>query len=888
MKKGFAHQSLLFLSLLFKSYKHTKFGVMMLIASLVVAASGLSAVLVINNSAKQSYSAGNTLLVPNVSYQVVANNAQHKITKQDYALLRRLGFDSLIAVARARAHVFQSATGVATGVDQTATENTQSKYIQKSQRSVDFTGIDTFALIANQALLGTDNNSANRTASSKVGEESQSADRLIGLSFSRPIGFAHPQLLEQLLSSSAQQALFVEIKETPSQNQVGYRALPELLALEDPSLGNDIVMDIGVFSQVFPNSDLVALLWIQDASSPDFEQHKQHLADNLPSHLSLAALSSADEQGELTKSFHLNLLAMALLMFVVCLFIVLNAVNLLINSRMSWLKVCRQLGIGRSVLFSVQLLEVSIITLLSVIVGLFVGLQLALLASPSVQATLEGLYNLQVGYGRTSIFSLFLQVFGISLCGTIAAVFIPFQQVNKRLSQTQSSAFGSLSQSSGVAGFKKSLPFLLAGILFGLVSLILLNLSTQLWLLLVAAACLILAGCSALLMSYPIVLKWVYAAIPKHLHLLRVSTQRSIVLSGKTKIACCAFFIAATSNIGMNLMVDSFRGATVSWLDSRLASDYYLYYRGDQDIMQLNKIEQITITPRLENQIQYKDQRVQQFSYPITEQFKQAMVFYEVDDIEQTWQDFEQGSATLINQQFAFHFNVTIGNTLKLPHPSTGVLSDYVVKGIIYDFGSPNKQVLLPVSDFTQDKSRSSIYAIEANEQSIIELKNALLKLGIDHENILLKTEELLALSMNAFDNTFIITDGLNIVTLLVAALSLACAIIVLMGDVRPQNMLIRSMGVSAFKTQALTLFQYFLLCAVALAFATPFGILLSHVLIFDINYQAFQWTYPLQISPLKIVQIYGVSLLVVFIVIVAPIVRASRKPLIEDIRWLN
>ena len=124
--------------------------------------------------------------------------------------------------------------------------------------------------------------------------------------------------------------------------------------------------------------------------------------------------------------------------------------------------------------------------------------------------------------------------------------------------------------------------------------------------------------------------------------------------------------------------------------------------------------------------------------------------------------------------------------------------------------------------------------------------------------------------------------------TLLVAALSLACAIMVLMNDARPQSMLLRSFGVSAIKTQLLALFQYFLLCLIALVFATPFGILLSWVLIYEINLQAFQWTYPLQISTIKILQIYAVSLSIVLLIIAIPIIKAGKRPLIEDIRWLN
>jgi putative ABC transport system permease protein len=367
-----------------------------------------------------------------------------------------------------------------------------------------------------------------------------------------------------------------------------------------------------------------------------------------------------------------------------------------------------------------------------------------------------------------------------------------------------------------------------------------------------------------------------------------VSTKQSIALSGKTKVACCAFFIAATSNIGMNLMVDSFRGATVSWLESRLATDYYLYYNGNEDINQLAIDAQVDIYQRFENTLSYKDQKLQQFSYPSTQQFRSAMVFEQVDDVNHAWEMFEKEKAIFVNQQFAFSFGYAIGDTVTMPHPGNGTLREYSIQGIFYDFGNVYKQVLLPLSSFNSAVSKSTIYSINADEQGLERFKLGLAGANIDYERSLLNTDELLKMSKDTFDRTFIITDGLNIVTLLVAALSLACAIVVLMNDVRPQNMLIRSLGVSALKTQLLALFQYMLLCLIALIFATPFGILLSWVLIYDINLQAFQWTYPLHINFEKIAYIYAVSLAVVIIVISIPVIRASKRSLIEDIRWLN
>lgn len=903
-----------FYGLLLSSYKTSKFGLLMLAASMIIAASGLSAVLIINDSAKQSYSSNSALLVPNVSYQVVASNTSQALSKADYARLRTLGFTQLIAVARKRAHIY---TDVSSEDDQSP------RYERISKRAVDFTGIDTFALIKDPNVSSLQNQSERKQAQGS----DVNTDNLIALSFSQARGLLHQDLLRQLRSENDSAQFFIEYQEaggltesncdrdcdadsesgarSEAESDVGnpdtnsapkngiekaqsYRSLPPLTALNDATLGNDIILDIAVFSQLFSDTRLLALLWTQDASAPAFMQRKAALEAALPSHLSLAQLSSGEEQGELTKSFHLNLLAMALLMFVVCLFIVLNAVNLLINARMPWLKICRQLGIGRNTIFAVQLLEIVFITLVCVLVGILCGLYLSNIVSPSVQATLEGLYKVQVGFGRISLISLFMQVSAISLIGSILAVYIPFRQVDRSL------ALNGYSQAHVDSAQNKSIfwrhlsPFWLSAIGFAVLASALLLNSTQLWLLLIATACLILAGCSLLIANYPLVLRWVAKCIPMRFTLLRVSAHQSLVLSRKTKIACCAFFIAATSNIGMNLMVDSFRGATVSWLDSRLASDYYLYYSGELNVIKIAADSQVVITPRYEIKVSFRGKPVQQFSYPTSTNFKQAMVFYKVEDIDAAWQAFENKQATFVNQQFAFYFNLDLGDTVTLPHPVSSVPTDYEIKGVIYDFGSPNKQVLLPISEFASATSNSFIYAIDADEAQIEHFIAALAEANDGKRLPIIKTEELLAISMKAFDDTFLITDGLNIVTLLVAALSLACAIIVLMDDVRPQNMLIRSLGVSAIKTQALALFQYILLCFVALLFATPFGILLSWVLIFEINYQAFQWTYPLQIDIAKIMQIYAISLLVVLAVISIPLFRASKKPLIEDIRWLN
>ena len=857
----------------------------MLMASLVIAAAGLSAVLVINSSAKQSYSSEQQFLIPNVTYTIVSNSSTLKLTKQDYSDLRLKGFYQLIAVAQIKQHIYKNGRRI-------------------TQRRIDFTGIDTFSLLTLPSFSSptplTKQISPTMEHKAEMGVSLDGSKQLIQqLSFSNPTAVVHPQLLSQLEDAKDYNAddtagsKEVEVEVDSNQDIKGSdinvdladqfttqsgKALAKLSAFESPALGNDIIMDIAELYRIYPNAELSMLLVVGELT----KNQEYALQKLLPDYLQLSNTDAGQQDSELTSSFHLNLMAMALLMFVVCLFIVVNAINLLLNSRLTWLKVCRQLGISRQQLFIVQLIEIVFLTLLACLVGVLLGVELAKLASPAVQATLENLYSVEVGFGKVSFIGLLMQVFGICLMGSVCATLIPLNKLNHQLAQSKDMPLSVTQQ----RFWNRTIWFSFS--IFAGLAYVLLNHAQALWLLLIATAFVILSGCCLLLANYPSMLAFIQRFIPDRFPLLQVSAKQSLALSGKTKIACCAFFIAATSNIGMNLMVDSFRGATVGWLEQRLAADYYVYNQGEPNIVELAKGTGVIVYQRLENYISFQGKEIQQFSYPADEFNQQAMVFYDKSENENLWQQFKEGRGVLVNQQFAFGFEYKVGDIIELPHPSTAALSSYNILGIIYDFGSPYAQVLMPLDMFELSKSKCCIYALQAPESKIDLLREKILLAGFDPKTQLLKTEELLTLSMQAFDNTFIITDGLNIVTLLVAALSLACAIIVLMHDTRPQNMLIRSMGVSAVKTQLLALFQYLLLCFVALIFATPFGILLSWILIVDINYQAFSWTYPLIISPMKILQIYATSLLVVATVIAIPIFRAGRRPLIEDIRWVN
>ena len=114
-------------TLILASYRQNILRSCLVFLALLVACAGLSAVLIINATAEQSYATAGQAFVENINHRIVPRSGKI-ITKTDYAGLRKAGFNQLIAALKTRQTIFNAdSVGVA---------------------NVQFTGIDTFALLS--------------------------------------------------------------------------------------------------------------------------------------------------------------------------------------------------------------------------------------------------------------------------------------------------------------------------------------------------------------------------------------------------------------------------------------------------------------------------------------------------------------------------------------------------------------------------------------------------------------------------------------------------------------------------------------------------------------------------------------------------------------------
>ena len=687
------------------------------------------------------------------------------------------------------------------------------------------------------------------------------------------------------------------------------------------------------------------------ALSPLSEQDLETIEALLGIPVKQSTNNNDNDTGSLPDSFRLNLWAMSALMGVVSLFIVLNALNLMYRTRLPNVIRLRQLGISKRVLGGALFTELMVYCVISIPIGMFIGFQAASWLSPVISGTFTSLFNAVFINPDVNLIS----IFGLALTTTfLSLVVFSLASVVK------------LSNALTVRPVKKEKTMQQWGV--GLVSaaaLVFLFIAeafiTSTASALLFVALLLLTSCVLVLLWLPIVAKLLSAFVPRQWPVFHYVIANMHLLSSKTRLAVCAFFIALTANIGMNTMTDSFRSATEQWLNQRLYAPFYLYTDAplaNMETLPANSLSPLAVTPllkadgdvislfgteKIDEVITPAPTYVSISSYPVHEKGKKGLVLDNVmnNDLSTAWRAFVEGKGIFINQQLAFALNAELGDTLNIANirfrkglsgsssnisqstnsatnkaksatsnfgddtaaePSnTSIFStrpEWKVLGIYPDYGNLNGQILAPLPLFNQNNYTvrnnlfSGVLAIypKPNDsqdttagRDVTFTKDKLeqqLKahLGDEADITLYSRQALLNTSMDTFDRTFVLTDGLNITTLLVAGIAFAVSLTVLTIGSSAQLSVLRALGVSQLKVKASLFMQYLLLCFVSALLAIPFGIYLAYVFINLVNRYAFNWVYPLSIEVNVILSSVGLSLLIVSLVLLLPLGKLKPK----------
>jgi putative ABC transport system permease protein len=670
-------------------------------------------------------------------------------------------------------------------------------------------------------------------------------------------------------------------------NELGQDALDGLI-LADISTAQEILDMTGRISTI----DLI----LSGETTPE------SLTEILPSNAQLQQTSLRNQTlSQMTAAFELNLSALSLLALIVGIFLIYNTISFSVVQRRPVLGTLRCVGVTRREIFGLVLTEALILSAIGAVIGLGLGIVLGRGLVGLVTQSINDLYfTLTVQSVSITPLTLYKWLLAGLVAGLVAA-FVP------ALEATTVPPSSTLKRSVEEARIQSLVPYLgLVGLSSILAGWVLLNAASQSLPLSFTALFVILIGAALLTpLATRLLMNLLRPLTYQLLGIVGNMAPRDIVRAlSRTSVSIAALMLAVTVIIGVSVMIDSFRGTVVTWLDGILAADIYISPAG-QNIRIDGKID-----PRFIEQIQQEVEVDHISLLRSTTVFAQngaeveiravqaapgdadRPMLWSAGNAEQTSVALENGRV-IVSEVFARRFN------LALDQPSTIMLvtergpQPFEVVGIFFDYVLPELgYVLMHLQTYRDywpgDDSISNLglflepsYAPQSSTiaQRLTDEFAADFRLTISSN----RTVKLTALEI--FDRTFTITAALRLLATVVAFIGVLSALMSLQLERTRELGTLRANGMSIQQLWGKTLLETGLMGLTAGLMAIPIGWLLAYILIHFINLRSFGWSLQMQTDPTIFVLALVVSVSAALLAGIYPVIRLNNMKIAVALR---
>lgn len=626
------------------------------------------------------------------------------------------------------------------------------------------------------------------------------------------------------------------------------RAL-EALVLTDVSTAQEVLGRVGRLTRV-------------DLRLTGGEAQAERLRASLPPGTEVVRASArAGTVEQMTKAFRTNLTALSLLALVVGMFLIYNTMTFSVVQRRGLLGRLRAVGITRGELFALVLGEALVLGIVGTVAGLLLGILLGRGLVGLITQTINDLYFV------VSVRGLALEPFtlakglALGLGATVLAALVPAWEAARSAPATtlRRSTLEDVSRTRA-----PRLALLGVVVLAGGVGL--LGWPTQA---LVPAY----VGLFAVLIGAALLVPWVterlslFAAGPLGLAfgLLGRMAARGVRTSlSRTAVALAALMVAVATTVGVGLMVSSFRGTVLSWLESSLLADVFISppslvaRRGDSTLAP-GLVERLRTMPGVAGSSTLRVTRARVDGVPtdlLAVDFSRSPArpyHFKRGDEAAIWRELDASTDSLIvSEPFAFHRGVAVGDTVKLATDKG--LQAFRVAGIYFDYGSDVGTMLMPRATYEHwydDRGVSGVALYAAPGQDVDALVTAVRERAGGEQALLVRANRSLRqASMEVFDRTFTITQVLRLLAIGVAFVGVLSALMSLQLERAREFAVLRATGLTPRQLWGLVSLQTGLLGLLAGLFSMPLGVGLAYILVHVINQRSFGWTLRLAVTP--------------------------------------
>lgn len=804
---------------------------------IILAVMLLTGVRATNENAIQSYSSATELLSLQAKWNIIPSLGKKHLDESVYFDLRTAGFNRSLPVIE----------GVATSPD---------------GRRWRIQGSDLIAALTSLPVSSDTSSNDNSKQSALLSTSIPLGEILSGT----PIVMMSQSMAEQFGEEATFSLSGVKLK---------------IVSLDDNSkLGSSILMDISLAQKILKQRGQLSYI----ALFNDISTQKPQLEGLLSQRGSLIENDNGDSLTALTESFHLNLTAMSLLAFVVGLFIAYNGVRYSLLKRQRLLTQLQQLGVDKAALMSALFTELLMLVILGSVIGFILGLQLSHWLQPMVSVTLEQLYGAKILPGNWQ-WSWLFQAFGLTLFAAIAACGSLLLQLIRQPLSSNANHFSQISST-----VKTQKHQLVAALTLAAIACVLLPLSQDYRYSMALMGLVIIAIPLALPWSLSIMVELLLKLLSKLQHhigfkgLLHYQIAETKELIAPLSLAMMAMLLALTANISMNTLVGSFESTLKQWLESRLHAELYIKPASEQMLEIEAFLAERSDVDAIYKQWNLKSQHQQ---LPIKLVTRDEVSLKETSvlksSVNDLWPELMAGKQVMISEPLAIKLNIELGDSLMLA-AIPGM--QFTVGGVFYDYGNPYGEIIISPT-LWQNLGFPNIplsLAVGYNG-STDKLKQALQDKFSIPDAMIYSQKKIKQQAIMMFKKTFSITQVLNTLTLLVAAVGLFSACFMLTQARMAPMARLYTLGVNRVQLTQMVFTQMAIIVLLTCLIALPTGAILGYLLIHKITLQAFGWSIAMEWDWLAYGQVVALALTASLLAVAMPLYRQTRNPLISSLQ---
>lgn len=353
----------------------------------------------------------------------------------------------------------------------------------------------------------------------------------------------------------------------------------------------------------------------------------------------------------------------------------------------------------------------------------------------------------------------------------------------------------------------------------------------------------------------------------------------------RTSIAVAALASALAMTIGVDTMIFSFRTSVAAWLKGALQGDLYISpatTKWDHPLPE-SLIQHIMQDPRIEAVERYATYSVYVNGKPVKLRVIDASVlknyarFQFLSREQGAWEAMEKGGV-FISESLAFKLGYKVGDSIELATPAGPKTFPVVAEVRDYSSDQGTIQIHRGVYERLWKDDRVQSVAIflkpdasaEAVRSSIKDLFHGLDRTIVSNTRM---RDNILVI----FDKTFAPTAALKGVSLLVALLGVATALMAILMERSREMTVLGYLGLTPKQLGAMNIWQSVVMGIAAFFISAACGLALTYIIVYAINYRSFGWSIDIAVDPAVFAKTFFLTMVSCFVASLYPTYRLLK-----------